>query len=48
MQLLTDHRNQLEALVQALLKEDSLGEEQILAVTGLQPVPSAGNREGDR
>jgi cell division protease FtsH len=36
MRLLTEHRAQLEALTQALLKEDSLGEEQILAVTGLQ------------
>jgi cell division protease FtsH len=36
LRLLTEHRAQLEALTQALLKEDSLGEEQILAVTGLQ------------
>src|SRR6195256_2279074 len=47
MRLLTEHRDKLEALVQALLKEDSLGEEQILAVTGLQMAaydrnPSAG------
>jgi cell division protease FtsH len=35
IRLLTEHRAQLEALTQALLKEDSLGEEQILAVTGL-------------
>jgi cell division protease FtsH len=38
MRLLTEHRGQLEALTQALLKEDSLGEEQILSVTGLQAV----------
>jgi cell division protease FtsH len=36
IRLLTEHRAQLESLTQALLKEDSLGEEQILAVTGLQ------------
>ncbi len=36
VRLLTEHRGQLEALTQALLKEDSLGEEQILSVTGLQ------------
>jgi cell division protease FtsH len=35
LRLLTEHRAQLEALTQALLKEDSLGEEQILSVTGL-------------
>ena len=35
-QLLTDHRPQLEALTQALLKDDSLNEEQILTVTGMQ------------
>jgi cell division protease FtsH len=36
-QLLTDHRSQLETLTRALLKDDSLNEEQILTVTGLQP-----------
>ena len=36
--LLTEHRPQLEALTQALLKDDSLNEEQILAVTGMQGV----------
>jgi cell division protease FtsH len=35
-QLLTEHRPQLEALTQALLKDDSLNEEQILTVTGMQ------------
>jgi len=35
-QLLTEHRAQLDALAQALLKDDSLGEDQILAVTGLK------------
>jgi ATP-dependent Zn protease len=46
MRLLTENRNQLEALVQALLKEDSLGEEQILAVTGLKAAASDKNRSG--
>jgi cell division protease FtsH len=44
--LLTEHRSQLEALTRALLKDDSLDEEQILSVTGLQPAPSASNRDG--
>jgi cell division protease FtsH len=44
--LLTEHRSQLEALARALLKDDSLDEEQILSVTGLQPAPSASNRDG--
>jgi cell division protease FtsH len=43
MQLLTAHRPQLEALTQALLKDDSLNEEQILTVTGLQPAVQAGD-----
>ena len=46
IRLLTEHRSQLEALTQALLKDDSLGEEQILSVTGLQPSASGGNQEG--
>src|SRR3989475_7122203 len=36
MRLLTEHRSQLEDLSRALLKDDSLGEEQILAATGLK------------
>ena len=44
--LLNEHRSQLEALARALLKDDSLDEQQILSVTGLQPVPSASNRDG--
>jgi cell division protease FtsH len=44
--LLTEHRAQLEALTKALLKDDSLDEEQILAVTGLEPRVPASNREG--
>jgi cell division protease FtsH len=34
--LLTDNRARLEALTKALLEEDSLGEDQILSVTGLK------------
>jgi cell division protease FtsH len=45
LRLLTEHRAQLEALTQALLKEDSLGEEQILAVTGLQAATPRSDRE---
>jgi cell division protease FtsH len=35
MRLLTEHRGQLDALAQALLKEDSLDENEVLKVTGL-------------
>ena len=42
MKLLTDNRSRLEALTKALLAEDSLGEDQILSVTGLQRVQVAG------
>jgi cell division protease FtsH len=45
IRLLAEHRTQLEALTQALLKEDSLGEEQILEVTGLQAAPPRSDRE---
>ncbi len=41
MKLLTDNRSKLEALTKALLAEDSLGEDQILSVTGLQRVQVA-------
>ncbi len=41
MRLLTDNRSRLEALTKALLAEDSLGEDQILSVTGLQRVQVA-------
>ncbi|MBO0706896.1 MAG: ATP-dependent zinc metalloprotease FtsH [Candidatus Dormibacteraeota bacterium] len=37
--LLSTHRDKLDALTQALLKEDSLEESEILQVTGLQPAP---------
>jgi cell division protease FtsH len=46
MRLLTDNRNRLEALARALLAEDSLGEEQILSVTGLKRVQVAGYEAG--
>ncbi len=36
VRLLTEHRSQLDALAHAVLKDDSLDEQQILAVTGLQ------------
>jgi hypothetical protein len=42
MTLLTDNRSRLEALTKALLAEDSLGEDQILSVTGLHRVQVAG------
>jgi cell division protease FtsH len=42
MKLLTDNRSRLDALSKALLAEDSLGEDQILTVTGLQRVQVAG------
>ena len=42
MRLLTENRNRLDALARALLDEDSLGEEQILSVTGLKRVQVAG------
>src|SRR5216683_5388417 len=45
LRILTEHRAQLEALTQALLKEDSLGEEQILSVTGLQAAAPLSDRE---
>ena len=46
MRLLTDNRNRLDALARALLAEDSLGEEQILSVTGLKRVQVAGYEAG--
>jgi cell division protease FtsH len=45
IRLLAEHRTQLEALTRALLKEDSLGEEQILEVTGLQAAAPRSDRE---
>ncbi len=46
--LLTEHRAQLDALAQALLKDDSLGEDQILAVTGLQKTQVAASQVTSR
>jgi cell division protease FtsH len=44
--LLTEHRSQLETLAKALLKDDSLDEDEILSVTGLPPAPSGATRDG--
>src|SRR6266849_743937 len=46
--LLTEHRAQLDALAQALLKDDSLGEDQILAVTGIKPTQVAATQASAR
>jgi cell division protease FtsH len=37
--LLRQHRNALDALVRALLERETLGEQEILDVTGLPPAP---------
>ena len=47
-QLLTEHRAQLDALAKALLKDDSLGEDQILAVTGLKGAQVAASSQTSR
>ena len=36
--LLTKHRDKLDALVHALLEHDTLGEDEILKVAGIEPV----------
>ena len=38
--LLGKHRQQLDALVKALLERETLDEQEILAVTGLPPAPA--------
>lgn len=38
--LLVEHRTQLDALAQALLSKETLGEEEILQATGLPPAPA--------
>jgi cell division protease FtsH len=40
MRLLTAHRKELDALVAALLARETLGEQEILEVTGLPPAPA--------
>jgi cell division protease FtsH len=45
IRLLTEHRSQLDNLTQAVLKEDSLDEQQILSVTGMQRPSGVGGRE---
>lgn len=42
--LLREHRRQLDALVEALLAHETLGEQEILDVTGLPPAPVLENR----
>src|SRR2546428_923941 len=48
VRLLTEHRAQLDALAKALLKDDSLGEDQILAVTGIKATPVAASQASTR
>jgi cell division protease FtsH len=45
--LLTAHRGQLDALAQALLARESLGEKEILEVTGLPPASALEDRVAD-
>jgi len=42
--LLTEHRKALDALVEALLVRETLGEQEVLEVTGLPPAPELENR----
>jgi cell division protease FtsH len=42
--LLTEHRRALDALVRALLERETLGEHEILEVTGLPPAPELENQ----
>ena len=46
MRLLTEQRPKLEALTKALLKDDSLDEDEILKVTGLERVVTANDGQG--
>jgi cell division protease FtsH len=43
--LLSEHRKELEALVKALLERETLGEQEILEVTGLPPAPELEARQ---
>ncbi|MNC90593.1 ATP-dependent zinc metalloprotease FtsH [compost metagenome] len=40
LRLLREHREALDALVEALLSRETLGEQEILEVTGLPPAPA--------
>jgi cell division protease FtsH len=42
--LLAAHRKELDALVAALLARETLGEQEILEVTGLPPAPELASR----
>jgi len=44
LRLLRVHRAQLNALVEALLSRETLGEQEILEVTGLPPAPALEGR----
>ena len=44
LRLLRTHRNALDALVQALLARETLGEQEILEATGLPPAPALESR----
>jgi len=44
VRLLTKHRKPLDALVTALLARETLGEDEILEVTGLPPAPALESR----
>jgi len=48
MRLLRQHRAALDALVKALLERETLGEQEILEVTGLPPAPALLNRPLDK
>jgi len=40
LRLLTAHRRELDALVEALLAHETLNEQEVLAATGLPPAPA--------
>ncbi|MNC93419.1 ATP-dependent zinc metalloprotease FtsH [compost metagenome] len=44
LRLLREHRKALDALVEALLSRETLGEQEILEVTGLSPAPALNAR----
>jgi cell division protease FtsH len=47
IRLLTEHRTQLDNLTRAVLKDDSLNEEQILAATGIERPPVAADERAE-